>query len=87
MRVLKLQSGDFIALLGPNGAGKTSLAKAALGISKPSSGRATFDGTDVQHLSTMTRARSIAYLPQDRSLAWPQRVRDVVALGRYSPWS
>ena len=30
------------------------------------------------------RARHVAYLPQMRSLAWPMRVRDVVALGRYA---
>ena len=32
----------------------------------------------------MERERSLAYLPQIRQLAWPNIVRDVVALGRFS---
>jgi iron complex transport system ATP-binding protein len=32
----------------------------------------------------MERARTVAYLPQQRPLAWPNAVRDVVALGRFA---
>ena len=32
----------------------------------------------------MQRARRVAYLPQQRPLAWPNTVRDVVALGRFA---
>lgn len=79
-----LEQGQFTALLGPNGAGKTTLLRAAMGLSKPEAGRALIDGEDVQALSPMKRARRVAYLPQHRPLAWPNTVRDVVALGRYS---
>lgn len=80
----RLAPGDFIALLGSNGAGKTSLIRTALGIQKAASGSSTLDGMDVTRLSAVERARQIAYLPQTRPLAWPSRVRDVVALGRFS---
>lgn len=81
---LRLVPGELVALLGPNGAGKTSLLKAALGLEKRSAGLATLDGTDSEKLSPMQRARRVAYLPQQRPLAWPNTVRDVVALGRFA---
>lgn len=81
---LRLVPGELVALLGPNGAGKTSLLKAALGLEKRSAGLATLDGSDSGKLSPIERARRVAYLPQQRPLAWPNTVRDVVALGRYA---
>lgn len=81
---LRLVPGELVALLGPNGAGKTSLLKAALGLEKRSAGVARLDGSDSAKLSPIERARRVAYLPQQRPLAWPNTVRDVVALGRYA---
>lgn len=81
---LRLVPGELVALLGPNGAGKTSLLRSTLGLEKRADGSATLDGTDSERLSPMQRARMVAYLPQQRPLAWPNTVRDVVALGRYA---
>ena len=80
----RLSPGELIVLLGPNGAGKTSLIRASLGLEKPSRGLATLGGADTHSLSPIARARRVAYLPQIRPLAWPNTVRDVVALGRFS---
>jgi len=79
-----LKAGELIALLGPNGAGKTSLIRAALGLEKKTSGEASLEGRRIASLTPIERARRIAYLPQIRLLAWPNIVRDVVSLGRYS---
>ena len=76
--------GELVALLGPNGAGKTTLLRAVLGLTKLAVGSATLDAVDIAKLSPMERARRISYLPQRRPLAWPNTVRDVVALGRFS---
>lgn len=81
---IRLVHGELVALLGPNGAGKTSLLRASLGLEKRSSGLATLDGIDSQKLSPIERARRVAYLPQQRPLAWPRTVQDVVALGRFA---
>lgn len=81
---LTLQTGEFVALLGPNGAGKTSLIRAALGLDRHAIGTACIDEKPAQDLSPITRARKVSYLPQQRPLAWPARVCDVVALGRFS---
>lgn len=79
-----LSPGEFVVLLGPNGAGKTSLIRAALGLETLSAGTATLDGRAMAKLDPVTRARQVSYLPQIRPLAWPNRVRDIVALGRFS---
>lgn len=81
---LRLAPGELVVLLGPNGAGKTSLLRACLGLTRPDSGHASLAGQDTTRLSPMQRARGLAYLPQIRQLAWPNIVRDVVALGRFS---
>ena len=80
----QLGTGEMIALLGPNGAGKTSLIRGALGILPAKSGKAHLDGRDTRRLSPVERARTLAYLPQTRPLAWPNTVRDVVGLGRFA---
>jgi len=79
-----LAPGTLVALIGPNGAGKTTLLRAALGLVKPTTGTATLDGDTVRTLTASQRARRVAYLPQSRPLAWPNTVRDVVALGRFA---
>ncbi|MFC7290425.1 ABC transporter ATP-binding protein [Hirschia litorea] len=79
-----LQQGELVVLLGPNGAGKSTLLRAALGLIKPSAGCATLNDIDVQQLSPIERARGVSYLPQIRPLAWPNNVKDVIALGRFS---
>lgn len=79
-----LSAGTCLALLGPNGAGKTTLLRAALGLAPRAHGAATLNGRDAAAFAPAERARTIAYLPQRRPLAWPNRVRDVVALGRYA---
>ena len=79
-----LQAGELVALLGPNGAGKTSLLRGAIGLTLPTAGWARIDGEDTIRMTSRRRARRLAYLPQNRPLAWPNPVRDVVALGRFS---
>jgi iron complex transport system ATP-binding protein len=80
----RLRAGELVVLLGPNGAGKTTLLRALLGLIKTAAGSATFDGADVATMPPMQRAKRISYLPQRRPLAWPNTVRDVVALGRFA---
>ena len=81
---LRATPGEMVVVLGPNGAGKTVLLRAVLGLVKRDGGSVTAGGDDPARLPAAERARRIAYLPQSRPLAWPVRVRDVVALGRYA---
>ncbi|MEM1250247.1 MAG: ABC transporter ATP-binding protein [Acidobacteriota bacterium] len=81
---IRLQAGELVAILGPNGAGKTTLLRALLGMNKTAAGTAEIDGRDISNFSASERARSVSYLPQQRPLAWPNTVFDVVSLGRFA---
>ncbi|MBV2143872.1 ABC transporter ATP-binding protein [Falsochrobactrum sp. TDYN1] len=73
--------GDFIGLIGPNGAGKTTLLRALLGRIQ-AEGEFSLNGHDLHRISSSDRARAIAYLPQERDVAWPVSVRTLVSFGR-----
>ena len=60
---LRLEPG-VVGLIGHNGAGKTTLMQMIATLTKPSSGRILFDGTDVAARPDAIRNR-LGYLPQD----------------------
>ena len=74
---------EMIAIIGPNGAGKTSLLRSIIGLGEQVTGGAFIDGQAVSVMKPHHRAQLISYLPQSLPLAWPIRVTDAVALGRY----
>ncbi|MGU3398153.1 ABC transporter ATP-binding protein [Brucellaceae bacterium D45D] len=73
--------GEFIGLIGPNGAGKTTLLRAVLNLIAVQ-GLLQLDGNDLHKMKAAERARSIAYLPQERDVAWPVSAQMLVSLGR-----
>ena len=78
---LSVMPGELVALVGPNGAGKTSLIQAVCGLLKPDAGRVWLEGADHVTLGPRERAKALAYLPQDGSVAWNLPAIEVVTLG------
>jgi iron complex transport system ATP-binding protein len=76
-----LQPGELVALVGPNGAGKSTLLRALAGL-VAHAGTVAWQGTPLARLDRRTRARTVAYLPQDPPVHWPLPASEVVALGR-----
>ena len=65
LRDFSLQLGTgILGLLGPNGAGKSTLMRMLATITKPTTGRITWNGTDVVRSPDGLRA-VLGYLPQD----------------------
>ena len=60
---LSLEPG-VLGLLGPNGAGKSTLMRILATTTKPTSGTALWNGTDIRHHPNTVRA-VLGYLPQD----------------------
>lgn len=63
----EVTKGEIFGFLGANGAGKTTAMKMLIGISKPSSGKATIAGFDV-YKETEKIKKSIGYMSQKFSL-------------------
>jgi iron complex transport system ATP-binding protein len=74
--------GEMTAVIGPNGAGKTTLLKVLAGLLTPAGGTVSFDECAIAQWPAHERARSLAYLPQERIVHWALSARAVVALGR-----
>jgi iron complex transport system ATP-binding protein len=79
---LAVAGGEIVAVVGPNGAGKSTLLRTLAGLLAPAKGSVAYDGRPLAGLDRRNLGRLIAYLPQDRIVHWPMRVRSVVALGR-----
>jgi iron complex transport system ATP-binding protein len=75
--------GHLTALAGPNGSGKSSIVRALLRRADIVRGAVTIDDREVGALSYAELARLVAVVPQREEAAFPARVRDYVALGRY----
>lgn len=78
---LRIGSGEVVGLIGPNGAGKTTLLRAAMGL-VAYEGDVRIGEADARALAPKERALRVAYLPQDREIAWPISVERLVGLGR-----
>ena len=59
-----IEAGDFFGLLGPNGAGKTTLISILAGLARPTGGRVTVHGFDVQRDYAQAR-RYLGIVPQE----------------------
>ncbi len=59
---LRIEEGEFFCFLGPNGAGKTTTIKMLTGLIRPTSGRATLHGIDIQENPVETKSM-LGYIP------------------------
>ena len=78
----QVRPGEIVALLGPNGCGKTTLFRTLLGALHLRGGEIFLEGIPLERIPGIQRARSIGYVPQISSPAFPFRSVDVVAMGR-----
>ena len=78
---LTIEDNKFVVITGPNGGGKTTLAKAIMGLVKPTSGQILYNGADITDLSITERARlGVSYGFQQPPRFKGLRVRDLLEL-------
>lgn len=80
--VLQFPRGKCIGIIGPNGSGKSTLLKTIVGSITPSAGSILLDGKPLSELTRQERAKKIAYLSQEKSLA-DITVEQLVLHGRF----
>ena len=76
-------AGRWTSVVGPNGAGKSTLLKVLAGL-LPGSGQVHLLGQPLQQLPARQRARQLAWLGQNETVADDLSVHDVVMLGRWA---
>ena len=78
---ISVPAGQWIAAIGPNGAGKTSMLRAIAQLVR-STGTITIHGTPLRKLTPRSRARLVAYVPQQPELPARMSVLEYTLLGR-----
>lgn len=80
---LTLQAGEFTGVIGPNGSGKSTLLKLIGGILPSPSKTVFFKNRELSHYKKKELAVSIAWIPQEKQMAFPFKVIDIVFMGRH----
>jgi subfamily B ATP-binding cassette protein MsbA len=81
---LTIRRGETLAIVGPSGAGKTTLVNLLPRLYDPTSGRITFDGTDLRDTTLASLRRQIAVVTQE-TILFDSTARDNIAYGQESP--
>jgi len=79
---LEVQPGEIMAVIGPNGSGKTTLLLLLAWTLVPAAGEVRLFGEPMPALSPRERAKKLAMVPQDPTLAFPFTVQEIVLMGR-----
>jgi PrtD family type I secretion system ABC transporter len=64
----KLIAGQGLGIIGSSASGKSSIARALVGVWKPSHGKVRLDGASLEHWSAENLGPHIGYMPQDVEL-------------------
>jgi iron complex transport system ATP-binding protein len=77
-----INRGQIVSLLGANGSGKSTLLKAIVGLINYG-GRIQIANKEARELSTINRAKLIAYVPQSTVIPFDFSALEVVLMGRF----
>ncbi len=78
---LRIEKGEIVALVGKSGAGKSTLASLLPRFYDVTSGRITFDGTDIREVTFSSLREKIAIVTQE-TLLFNDTVRNNIIYGR-----
>lgn len=81
---LSVKGGEVLGIGGPNGSGKSTLLRVMLRLIRPTRGRITIDGEDIENMTQHDISRRLAYLPQNLFSPLNLSVQDVLLASQYS---
>ncbi|MGC8515107.1 MAG: ABC transporter ATP-binding protein [Thermoplasmata archaeon] len=81
---LSVKEGKILGIGGPNGSGKSTLLRVMLRLLRPTGGRITVDGEDIEKMTQRDLSRRLAYLPQNLFSPLNLSVQDVLLASQYS---
>jgi branched-chain amino acid transport system ATP-binding protein len=82
---LEVRRGEIVAMIGANGAGKTTSLKTIVRLLPIASGKITYDGHDLAHVSTEdVIASGISLVPEGRAIFANLTVRENLELGAWN---
>ena len=82
---LTVESGTQVAIIGPSAAGKSTLARAMLGLYRPSSGSVRLDGAEIDQWDREQLGQHIGYLPQGVDLLDGTISENIARFGEVNP--
>lgn len=77
-----VREGHLCGLFGPNGSGKTTLFKCCLNLLPYDKGKICINGEIVGGRKVGEMAKLVSYVPQEHSVPFPYKVKEVVLMGR-----
>ncbi len=77
---LTIEPGETVAFVGASGSGKSTTINLVLGFIRPTSGRITIDGRDMERLDMRTARRFMSVVPQE-SVLFEGSVRENITYG------
>ena len=81
---LTVARGESVGIIGPNGAGKSTFIKTVFGLVPTRSGRVTFDGTDITHMSAhQLVGLGVGYVPQRENVFPSLTVEENLRMGLF----
>lgn len=79
-----VKGGEVLGIGGPNGSGKSTLLRVMLRLIRPTRGRITIEGEDIENMTQHDLSRKLAYLPQNLFSPLNLSVQDVLLASQYS---
>ena len=77
-----LNPKEFLGIIGPNGSGKSMFLKCLYRVQKPTEGKITINGQNLDELSYRESALQLAVVAQHNFYSFDFRVMEVVLMGR-----
>lgn len=80
---MNIKPGAFISIIGPNGSGKSTFLKIISTYLKPQKGIILLGSEEISKLSRKETSKKISVVPQNTSLEFDFKVKDIVMMGRH----